>query len=161
MKTIFRLFSFLSRKGDRVRKIIRRQYYKTMFASCGSGLQIGKDIILTCPEKIKAGNNLKLKDRVIVRAAGGLTVGDNVTVSSLACILTTSLLIADGKIMDKHVRKEIRIGNNVWICSGVIVLGGVTIGDHIVIGAGAVVNRDLESGYVYAGVPAKPVKKLI
>jgi len=161
MKTIFRFFSFLSRKREKLRKKFRKIYYQTLFASCGRKLQVGKDIILTCPEKINAGNNLKLKDRVILRAAGGVTIGDDVTISSLACILTTSLQIADGKILDKHVRKEIRIGNNVWICSGAIILGGVTIGDHVVVAAGSVVNRDLESGYIYAGAPAKPVKKLI
>ena len=160
MKWFFRGIKYLSERKERIAKRFRRLYYQSLFASCGPKLKVGADIILTGPEKITAGRNLKLKDRVIIRALGGLTIGDNVTISSLACILTTSLMLDNGKIVDRHVRNEIRIGSNVWICSGAIVLGGVSIGDNEVVAAGAVVNRDLEPGYIFAGVPAKPVKKL-
>lgn len=56
--------------------------------------------------------------------------------------------------------RPVRIGNNVWIGMGAIVLKGVTIGDDSVIGAGAVVSRDVPAGVVVAGNPARVVKKL-
>ena len=49
----------------------------------------------------------------------------------------------------------VRIGNDVWICDGAQILGGVTIGDGAVIAAGAVVTRDVPDYAVYAGVPAR------
>ena len=52
---------------------------------------------------------------------------------------------------------EIVIGNNVFIGADSIILPGVKIGDNCIIGAGSIVSKDLESGYVYAGVPAKRV----
>lgn len=54
--------------------------------------------------------------------------------------------------------KPIRIGRDVWIGSGAKILCGVTIGDGAVIGANAVVNKDIPAYAVAAGVPAKVVR---
>ena len=51
-----------------------------------------------------------------------------------------------------------RIGDDCWIGHGVIVLGGVTIGGGSIIAAGSVVTDDVESYFIYAGVPAKKIK---
>ncbi|MCQ2743334.1 MAG: CatB-related O-acetyltransferase [bacterium] len=51
------------------------------------------------------------------------------------------------------------IGNDVWIAAGVHILHNVTIGDGAVIGAGAVVTKDVEPYTIIAGLPAKPMKK--
>ncbi len=51
-----------------------------------------------------------------------------------------------------------RIGNDCWIGHGVIVLAGVTIGSGSVIAAGSVVVNDIDSYFIYAGVPAKKIK---
>jgi maltose O-acetyltransferase len=56
--------------------------------------------------------------------------------------------------------KPIRIGDNVWLGGGVIVCPGVTIGDDTVVGAGAVVTRDLPAGVVAAGVPARVLREI-
>lgn len=52
-----------------------------------------------------------------------------------------------------------KIGNNVTICAGAVVLGGIKIGDNSVIGANAVVLSDVEGDMVVAGIPAKEVRK--
>lgn len=49
--------------------------------------------------------------------------------------------------------KPVIIGSYVWIGYGVIILPGVTIGDHTIIGAGSVVSKDIPSGVVAAGNP--------
>jgi acetyltransferase-like isoleucine patch superfamily enzyme len=59
----------------------------------------------------------------------------------------------------KTVRhRPVRIGNRVWLGVGVIVLPGVTIGDDVVVGAGAVVTRDCLEPGLYAGVPAERIR---
>ena len=50
---------------------------------------------------------------------------------------------------------DIRIGDNVWIGAGAIILPGVTIGDDAVIGAGAIVTKDIKTGEVVGGNPAR------
>jgi acetyltransferase-like isoleucine patch superfamily enzyme len=55
------------------------------------------------------------------------------------------------------VSSPVRIGSNVWIGAGAIILKGVTIEDGALIGAGAVVTRDVPSGEKVAGVPARMI----
>jgi acetyltransferase-like isoleucine patch superfamily enzyme len=52
----------------------------------------------------------------------------------------------------------VRIGSNVWVGAGVIILKGVTIGDSAVIAAGAVVTKDVNAGMKVAGVPATELR---
>lgn len=59
-----------------------------------------------------------------------------------------------------HDRKAPIIGNNVEICCGAKVIGGINIGDNVLIGANAVVVKDVPANSVVAGVPAKVIKSL-
>ena len=61
------------------------------------------------------------------------------------------------KIYNQFTDKKIVIGNDVWIASNACILRGVTIADGAVIGAGAVVNRNVGPYEVWAGVPAKKI----
>lgn len=55
--------------------------------------------------------------------------------------------------------RPVRIGSNVWIGGGALVLPGVTIGDDAIIGSGAVVTRDVAAGATVAGNPARPIAR--
>ena len=58
------------------------------------------------------------------------------------------------------IAKPIRIGNDVWIGGNVTILPGLTIGNNVVIAAGAVVTKDVQDNSLVAGVPAKKVRDL-
>lgn len=55
--------------------------------------------------------------------------------------------------------KKVFIGDDVWIGARVIILPGVKIGNGVIIGAGAVVTKDVDNYSIVAGVPARVVKK--
>lgn len=63
----------------------------------------------------------------------------------------------DKNVNDSPFRK-VRVGNDVWIGSRAMILGGVTVGDGAVVGAGAVVTKDVPAYAIVAGVPAKVIK---
>jgi serine O-acetyltransferase len=52
------------------------------------------------------------------------------------------------------------IGNNVYISAGARILGGITIGDNVIIGANSVVIRDVQSNTIVGGVPAKLIRHI-
>lgn len=54
--------------------------------------------------------------------------------------------------------KPVHIGRNVWIGGGALILPGVTVGNDAIIGAGAVVTRDVAPGQSVAGNPARPLR---
>ena len=66
----------------------------------------------------------------------------------------------DGSMTDNEYAKEIVIGNNVWIGGNTVILPGVHIGDGCVIGPGSVVTKDTEPNSVYAGNPAKLLRRI-
>lgn len=56
--------------------------------------------------------------------------------------------------------EEIHIGSNVWLACNVVVLGGVHIGNNVVIGAGSVVTKDIPDNYLAFGNPCRPVRPI-
>ena len=57
--------------------------------------------------------------------------------------------------------QKVRIGKNVWLGGGCIILPGVWVGDNAVVAAGAVVTRDVAPGTVVAGSPAKVIRRFL
>lgn len=65
----------------------------------------------------------------------------------------------DQDFRERRRAKRVVIGNDVWIGHGAVVLPGVSIGDGAVIGANAVVSRDVAPYTIAAGVPARPLRE--
>lgn len=89
-------------------------------------------------------------------------LGDHVELAADVRILTHDggVWVFREQHPDADVFGKVRIGNNVFIGYGVIILPGTIVGDNVVIGAGSVVRGTLEGGFVYAGVPAKKIKTI-
>jgi maltose O-acetyltransferase len=86
-------------------------------------------------------------------------IGDDVQIGPNVQLLTAYHPVAAGPRRDKwETAAPIVIGDNVWLGGGVIVLPGVTIGADTVVGAGAVVTRDLPPGVVAVGNPARVLR---
>ena len=63
-------------------------------------------------------------------------------------------------LLKVYSTKDIVIWKKCWITSGVIILGGVTIWDNVIVGAGSVVTKDIPSNCFVAGNPARIIKFL-
>ncbi len=110
--------------------------------------------------RITIGDYALITPGVRISASDSIEIGDN-------CMFASGAYITDSDwhgIYDRIERNAepapIRIGNNVWIGDRATVLKGVTIGDNSIVGAGAVVARDVPANVVVAGNPARIVKEL-
>ena len=109
---------------------------------------------------LKVGNNFKRMKDVIIDPSHcwHITIGNNVTLAARVQILAHD---ASTILFLNHTRvANTRIGDNVFIGAGAIVLPGVTIGNNVVVGAGSVVSRDIPNNSVALGNPARVVKPL-
>ena len=90
-----------------------------------------------------------------------ITIGDMCFIAP-GVILTCAghPVVAEQRDQGIETSKPITIGNSVWIGAHATICGGVKIGDHAVIGAGAVVLHDVPENTIVAGVPAKEIRKI-
>jgi len=84
-------------------------------------------------------------------------IGENSKLTWENIIITSTHAMNDFRIVKA---KPVIIGKNVWITTRCIILGGVTIGDNSIIGAGSVVTRDIPVNCFAAGNPCKVIKFL-
>ena len=94
---------------------------------------------------------------------GPVCIGNNV---NLAQGITVSALNHNFEDTTRRIdeqgisTKPVVIGDDVWIGANAVILPGVTIGQHVVVAAGAVVTKDVPDYSLVAGVPAKVIKQL-
>jgi len=109
---------------------------------------------------ITIGNYALITPGVRISASDSIEIGDNCMIASGAYITDSDWHGIYDRIERNAEPAPIRIGNNVWIGDRATVLKGVSIGDNSIVGAGAVVARDVPANVVVAGNPARVVKQL-
>lgn len=90
---------------------------------------------------------------------GGIEIGDDAFIGPNVSLITTNHA-ADPEMRRCTISRPIRLCGNVWIGAGAIVLPGVTVGEDAIVGAGAVVTKDVPPGAVVGGNPARLIKFL-
>lgn len=114
--------------------------------------------------KIYCADNVNINAECMLVASSDITIGKNSTLAYRTLLTTNANPNAPYNELCKiypPIHKEIRIGDNVWVGAGVIVLPGCRIGNNSVIAAGSVVCSDIPDNCMAAGVPAKVKKRLI
>jgi maltose O-acetyltransferase len=109
---------------------------------------------------VKIGKNCNFQNEVIIDHSHNwlVEIGDNVILAPRVHILAHD---ASTKIFLNYTRiGKIKIGNNVFIGAGTIILPGIEIGNNVVIGAGSIVTKSIPSDSVYSGNPAKLICSL-
>ncbi len=108
------------------------------------------------PWSLECGEYVAIGPRTILYNLGGLSIGNQTVLSQDVYVCGGTHDYTDPTY--PLIRKRITIGNGVWI-AGAFIGPGVTIGDGAVVGARAVVMRDVEPWTVVAGNPARVIKR--
>jgi acetyltransferase-like isoleucine patch superfamily enzyme len=139
-------------------------------------LQIGRNGRVELGRWSWLGHGTKVRCHEGVVSIGAKTVlGQECTISAYQhvsigreCVIADRVMLIDfdhGMVeVDRPIRhqgiykRDVRVGNNVWIGYAASVLRGVTIGDNAVIGTGAVVTKDVPPNAIVGGVPARIIR---
>lgn len=134
---------------NRIKNIIIKSELQDINDLRKMGLQIGRDCEIY--NDVSFGSEPYL-----------ITIGNHVRITRVCKLITH-----DGGIWvirtlvnnpDLDLFGKIKIGNNVHIGMNSIIMPGVTIGDNCIVGCGAVVTKDMPSGEIWAGIPARKIK---
>lgn len=159
--------------------LMRRAIWRTLAARCGAGLNVGSGATFRHPETFTIGNGVFIGAQAYVqgRFDGRCVIGDHVWIGPQAFLDARDLFFGDyvgwgpgAKILgsahtglphdipvvqtDLEI-KPVRVEAWADIGTGAVILPGITIGKGAIVGAGAVVTRDVPAFAIVAGVPAR------
>lgn len=167
-RRLLRLFNSL----DYDDKLSQEEILRQMFGSMGSNVHVDIDFHCEYGKNIHIGDNVIINMNCTFVDNNRIDIGSNVLIASDVKIYTaTHSTVYSERVVDnwpdgmdidycRTFAKPIRIEDGVWIGGGAIILPGVTIGARSVIGAGAVVTRDVPADSIAVGSPCRVIKTI-
>ena len=136
-------------------------YLKKMLGSVGERVWIAKTFSCDCGKNIHIGNDFTGNFNLTILDIREVYIGNHVMIGPNTLITTVGHPLSPKARRGYMAHAEpVRIGNDVWIGGNVTILPGITIGNNVVIAAGAVVTKDVPDNSLVGGVPAKLIKTL-
>jgi maltose O-acetyltransferase len=127
-----------------------------LFGSVGDGVVVRPPFYCDYGYNIAVGSGVFANFGCVFLDVVGIEVGDGCQIGTLVQILTADHPRAPAlRRQGLEMGRPVRIGQNVWIGSGAIILPGVSVGDDAIVGAGSVVTRDVPPGATVVGNPAR------
>lgn len=142
-------------------KTKRKDLLKELLGDMGDDIWIEPPVHMAYGKNVHIGNHFYANFNLVIVDDIDVHIGEHVMIAPNVTITPT------GHPVDPDLRKPgtqfsipVRIGNNVWIGSNVVILPGVTIGDNSVIGAGSVVTHDIPKNVVAVGNPCRVLREI-
>jgi acetyltransferase-like isoleucine patch superfamily enzyme len=135
---------------------------KTARVRFGRWVWIGHGTKIRCHEgEVRIGDKTVLGQECTISAYQHVTIGEQCIIADRVMMIDFDHNVAE---VERPIRRQgiykrdVRVGNNVWIGYGAQILRGTTVGDNAIIGASAVVTRDVPANAVVAGAPARVIR---
>ncbi|HEU4634601.1 MAG TPA: sugar O-acetyltransferase [Edaphobacter sp.] len=127
-----------------------------LLGSVGPGCVIRPPFFVDYGYNIRLGKNVFLNFNCILLDVAEIAIGDGTQIGPAVQIYAADHPL-DPLLRRDNLEngKPVRIGANVWIGGGAIILPGITIGDDAIVGAGSIVTRDVAAGAKVVGNPAR------
>jgi acetyltransferase-like isoleucine patch superfamily enzyme len=128
----------------------------------GDNVSIGQNCSFGGLGRIILSNRVVLNRNTHLDAESEIRIGENSLIGPDCYFVDSNHVpsVDNTLVSSEVISKNIEIGKNVWLGRGVTVLSGVSIGNNSVIGAGSVVTKNIPSGVVAAGIPARIIKSI-
>ena len=153
------LYEFNATRPSELEK--RTQLLRRLFAEIGEDCYIEPSLHANWGAHTHFGRNVYANFGLTLVDDGDIYVGDNVMFGPHVTLATAGHpVLPELREKGMQFNQPIRIGRNVWIGAGAIVLPGVTIGDGTVVGAGSVVTKDLPENVVAVGNPCRILREI-
>lgn len=139
----------------------RRDFLRTFVAKLDEGAMINSPFYMEFANHLEMGVNSFINYDCIMLNNAMVKLGDNVLVGPKVSFYT-AMHPTDAKQREQWLvyAKPITVEDNVWIGGSATILGGVTIGKNAIVGAGAVVTKDVEPNTIVVGNPARVLRKI-
>jgi acetyltransferase-like isoleucine patch superfamily enzyme len=128
----------------------------------GRWVWIGHGTKIRCHEgEVRIGDKTVLGQECTISAYQHVSIGEQCIVADRVMLIDFDHNVAE---VERPIRtqgiykRDVRVGNNVWIGYGAQILRGVSVGDNAIVGASAVVTKDVPANAVVAGTPARVVR---
>lgn len=139
----------------------RERIIRELFGSAGVNPVVLPVFNCDNGKNIHVGDNFLANYNVTILDIVDVTIGNHVMIAPHTLITTIGHPLSPAKRRKSlGVTAPVKIGNDVWIGSNVTILPGVTLGNNVVVAAGAVVTKDVPDNSLVGGVPARLLKTL-
>ena len=155
------LFNAFRYKNGYSGLLMRYILFDGLVKSCGDNVAIHQGCYFDNLQNIIVGNNVAFNQMCFVQGSGSLTIGNDVRFAHGVTIETESHGYSDLHICiadQPMIYNPVFIEDDVWVGAKATILSGICIGRGAVIGANAVVTKNVEQMTVVVGVPAKEIK---
>ncbi len=123
----------------------------------GEGSRVMPPLNLVCASEVTIGKNVIVMGGCLMMSRGGITIEDDVLVAANAQLISNNHAPEEHQIL---TCKPVVLKRNCWIGAGATILLGVTVGENAIVGAGAVVTKDVAPNTIVGGNPAKFIKSI-
>jgi maltose O-acetyltransferase len=138
----------------------RRRIVRALFASGGDSVRIEPPFLCDYGSNILFGARVYFNFNCVVLDVAQVRIGDDTLFGPAVQLYTATHPMNAELRRTQEFARPVEIGSDVWIGGGAIICPGVRIGSRSVIGAGAVVTRDIPDGVVAAGNPCRVIREI-